>query len=90
MKDTITSLISEDGSTLGPFIASRHMAVQITGEAGTITGSISVDGETFTDIDTYSFTGPTETISIEAPVAGVSVKLTTTGSFTAAELVKED
>lgn len=88
MKDTITSLINEAGTELGPFTASSHMAIQITGEAGTITGSISVDGETFTDIDTYSFTGPTETLNIDA-VAGVQVKLTTTGTFTAALLVKE-
>ena len=89
MSDNITGLINEAGTTLGPFVASRHMAVQITGEAGTITGSISVDGETFTDIDTCSFTGPTETLSIEAPAAGVMVQLTTTGTFTAALLIKE-
>lgn len=90
MKSTITSLINEAGTQLGPIEGtSRHMAIQITGTAGTITGSISVDGETFTDIDTYSFTGPTETLSIEAPAAGIYMKLTTTGTFTAAYLITE-
>lgn len=90
MKTNITGLITNEGTAIGPIAATtRHMTVQITGEAGTITGSKSVDGETFTDVDTYDFTGPTETFDIDVNAAGTVIQLTTTGSFTSAWLILE-
>lgn len=90
MKTNITGLITNEGTAIGPIAATtRHMTVQITGEAGTITGSKSVDGETFTDVDTYDFTGPVETFDIDVNAAGTVIKLTTTGSFTSAWLILE-
>lgn len=90
MKTNITGLITNEGTAIGPIAATtRHMTVQITGEAGTITGSKSVDGETFTDVDTYDFTGPTETFDIDVNTPGTIIQLTTTGSFTSAWLILE-
>lgn len=90
MKTNITGLITNEGTAIGPIEATtRHMTVQITGEAGTITGSKSVDGETFTEVDTYDFTGPTETFDIDVNAAGTVIQLTTTGSFTSAWLILE-
>lgn len=86
----ISSSIGNDGTTIGPITATRNMTIQITGEAGTITGAISVDGETFTDMDTYSFTGPTETFDIVVGTNGTVIQLTTTGTFSSATLIKED
>ena len=90
MKTNITGLITNEGTAIGPIAApTRHMTVQITGEAGTITGSKSVDGETFTDVDTYDFTGPTETFDIDVNTPGTIIQLTTTCSFTSAWLIME-
>lgn len=90
MKTDITSLITNEGKSLGPFGAtSRHMTIEITGTAGTITGAKSVNSEVFTDVDTYDFTGPTETFDIDVNAAGTIVQLTTTGTFTAASLITE-
>ena len=84
-----TSLINEAGTDLGPIErTSRNMAIQVTGEAGTITGSTSIDGVNFSDIDTYDFTGPTEVIAVTVPCT--IVKFTTTGTFTEAWVVTED
>lgn len=88
MKTEITSLIN--GNTLGPIEGTTpNMVIEIVGTAGTITGSISVNGETWTDVDTYDMTGTDETFNIYVAAAGVLVKLTTTGSFTEAYLIKE-
>ena len=90
MKTNITGLITNEGTAIGPIAATtRHMTVQITGEAGTITGSKSVDGETFTDVDTYDFTGPTETFDIDVNTPGTIIQLSTTGTFTEAWLILE-
>lgn len=83
-------MINEAGTSLGPIVASRNMTLQATGTAGTVTGYISLDGETWTAINTYSFTGETETFDILVNTPGTLVKLETTGTFTAAMLLKED
>ncbi len=90
MKMNITGLINTDGTVLGPIEATtRHMTIEVTGTAGTITGAKSVDGETFTDVDTYDFTGPTETFDIDVNTPGTIIQLTTTGTFTAASIITE-
>ena len=90
MKTNITGLIQEGGTVLGPIEATtRHMTIEIVGEAGTITGAKSVTGEVFTDVDTYDFTGPVETFDIDVNTAGTVIQLTTTGSFTSASLIME-
>ena len=90
MKTNITGLIQEGGTVLGPIEATtRHMTIQITGTAGTITGSKCVQGEVFTDVDTYDFGGDTETFDIDVNAAGTVIQLTTTGSFTSAWLITE-
>lgn len=90
MKTEISGLIKENGTELGPIEATtRHMTIEITGAAGTITGSKSVAGLEFTEVDTYEFTGPTETFDIDVNAAGTLVMLTTTGSFTSAYLITE-
>ena len=90
MKTEITGLIQEGGTVLGPIEATaRHMTIEIVGEAGTITGAKSINGETFTDVDTYDFTGPVETFDIDVNAAGTVIQLTTTGSFTSAWLILE-
>lgn len=90
MKTNITGLIQEGGKVLGPIEATtRHMTIEIVGEAGTITGAKSVNGETFTDVDTYDFTGPVETFDIDVNVSATVIQLTTTGSFTSAWLILE-
>lgn len=89
MKSNISSLITGD-TVLGPITGTtRHMTIEVTGTAGTITGAKSVTGEVFTDVDTYDFTGPTETFDIEVDAAGTIIKLTTTGTFTAVWLITE-
>ena len=72
------------------------MKTEITGliqEGGTvlgpITGAKSINGEAFTDVDTYDFTGPVETFDIDVNAAGTVIQLTTTGSFTSAWLILE-
>ncbi len=90
MKQNLTELISNDGKSLGPIEATtRNMTIEITGTEGTITGAKSVNGEVFTDTDTFDFSGPTETFDIDVNVAGTIVKLTTTGTITAAWLITE-
>lgn len=90
MKTEITGLIQEGGTVIGPIEATtRHMTIEIAGEAGTITGAKSINGETFTDVDTYDFTGPVETFDIDVNAAGTVIQLTTTGSFTSAWLILE-
>lgn len=90
MKTNITGLIHEGGKVIGPIEATtRHMTIEIVGETGTITGAKSVNGEAFTDVDTYNFNGPVETFDIDVNVAGTSIQLTTTGSFTSAWLILE-
>ena len=90
MKTNITGLIQEGGTVLGPIEATtRHMTIQITGTAGTITGAKCVKGDVFTDVDTYDFTGPTETFDIDVNTPGTIIQLTTTGSFTSAWLITE-
>lgn len=90
MRTEITGLIQEGGQVIGPIEATtRHMTIEITGEAGTITGSKSINGEVFTDVDTYAFTGPVETFDIDVNAAGTVIQLTTTGSFTSAWLILE-
>ena len=90
MKTEITGLIQEGGTVLGPIEATtRHMTIEIAGEAGTITGAKSVNGEVFTDVATYDFTGPVETFDIDVNTPGTVVQLTTTGSFTSASLIME-
>lgn len=88
-KYDITSLITST-TELGPITGTtRHMTIEITGTEGTITGYKSVNGETFTAVDTYDFAGDTETFDIDVNVPGTVVKLTTTGTFTAATLITE-
>lgn len=90
MKTNITGLIQEGATVLGPIEATtRHMTIQLTGTAGTITGAKSADGETFTDVDTYDFTGETETFDIDVNTPGTIIQLTTTGTFTAGLLITE-
>ena len=90
MKTEITGLIKEGGMVLGPIEATtRHMTIQIKGEAGTITGAKCIIGDVFTDVDTYDFTGPVETFDIDVNAAGTVIQLTTTGSFTSAWLILE-
>ena len=90
MKTNITGLLNEGGTVLGPINGTtRHMTVQITGTAGTITGGKLVDGETFTDVDTYDFTGPTETFDIDVNTPCTVIQLTTTGTITEAWLITE-
>ena len=90
MKTEITGLIQEGGTVLGPIEATtRHMTIEIVGEAGTITGAKSINGETFTDVDTYDFTGPTETFDIDVNTPGTIIQLSTTGTFTEAWLITE-
>ena len=67
----------------------KKRSIEIVGETGTITGAKSVNGEAFTDVDTYNFNGPVETFDIDVNVAGTSIQLTTTGSFTSAWLILE-
>lgn len=88
MKYEITSLIN--GNVLGPIEGTTpNMAIEIVGTAGTITGAISVNGENWTDVDTYDMSGTDETFNIYVSAPGVLVRLTTTGSFTQAYLIKE-
>lgn len=90
MKTNVTGLLNADGTVLGPISGTtRHMTIQITGTAGTITGSKLVNGETFTDVDTYDFTGPTETFDIDVNTPGTVIQLTTTGTITEAWLITE-
>lgn len=90
MKSEITGLIQEGGTVLGPIAATtRHMTIEITGTAGTITGAKSVNGEVFTDVDTYNFTGPVETFDIEVATPNTIIQLNTTGTFTSAWLITE-
>lgn len=90
MKTNITSLITNEGTSLGPIAATtRHMTVEITGTAGTIIGAKSVQGNTFTNVDTYDFQGPTETFDIEVNTKDTIIELTTTGTFTEAWLITE-
>lgn len=90
MKMNITGLISNDGTEIGPIEATtRNMTIEITGTAGTISGSKSVSGETYTIADTYEFTGPTETFDIDVNVPGTMIMLSTTGTFTSAALITE-
>ena len=90
MKSNITSLITNEGKTLGPIEGTtRHMTIEITGTAGTITGAKSVNGETFTSVDVYDFAGPTETFDIDVNTPNTVIQLTTTGSFTEAWLITE-
>lgn len=90
MKINITGLIQEGGTVIGPIEATtRHMTIQITGTAGTITGAKSVTGEVFTAVDTYDFSGPTETFDIDVDTAGTIIQLTTTGTITEAWLITE-
>ena len=90
MKTNITGLIQEGGTVLGPIVATtRHMTIEIVGEAGTITGAKSVTGNAFSNIDTYNFTGPTETFDIDVNTPGTIIQLTTTGTFTEGWLITE-
>ena len=90
MKTNVTGLINAAGTVLGPIAGTtRHMTIEVTGTAGTITGAKSVNGEVFTDMDTYDFTGPTETFDIDVDCPGTIIKLTTTGTFEAATLITE-
>lgn len=90
MKQNLTELISNDGKTLGPIAATtRNMTIEITGTAGTITGAKSVNGTVFTDTDTFTFSGDTETFDIDVNVAGTIIQLTTTGTFESAWLITE-
>ena len=90
MKTEITGLLNAAGTVLGPIKATtRHMVIEVTGTAGTITGAKSVNGEVFTDADTYTFTGPTETFDIDVNTPGTIIQLTTTGTFTAGLLITE-
>ena len=90
MKTEITGLLNAAGTVLGPIAATtRHMVIEVTGTAGTITGAKSVNGEVFTDADTYTFTGPTETFDIDVNTPGTIIQLTTTGTITSAWLITE-
>lgn len=90
MKTEITGLIQEGGTVLGPIEATtRHMTIQIKGEAGKITGAKSVTGDSYSNIDTYTFTGPKETFDIDVNTPGTIIQLTTTGSFMEAWLITE-
>ena len=90
MKTEVTGSIKEGGTVLGPIEATtRHMTIEITGTAGTITGAKSVTGEVFTNMDTYDFTGPTETFDIDLDTPCTIIQLTTTGTFTSAWLITE-
>ena len=90
MKTEITGLIQEGGTVLGPIEATtRHMTIEIVGEAGTITGAKCIIGDVFTDVDTYDFTGPVETFEIDVNAAGTVIQLTTTGIFDSAWLILE-
>ena len=90
MDTNITSLISADGKSLGPIVATtRHMTVEVIGTAGVITGAKSVKGEEFTGVDVYDYTGPDETFDIDVNTPNTVIQLTTTGSFTEAWLITE-
>ena len=90
MKTEVTGLLNEGGTVLGPIEATtRHMVIEITGTSGTITGAKSVNGKTFTDADTYEFTGPTETFDIDVNTPRTIIQLTTTGTITSAWLITE-
>ena len=90
MKTEITGLLNAAGTGLGPIEATtRHMVIEVTGTAGTITGAKSVNGEVFTDADTYTFTGPIETFDIDVNTPGTIIQLTTTGTITEAWLITE-
>ena len=90
MKMNVTGLLNGDGTVLGPIEATtRHMTIEVTGTSGTITGAKSIDGETFTDVDTYDFSGPTETFDIDVNTPGTVIQLTTTGTITAATIITE-
>lgn len=83
-------MIQERNTIIGPIEATtRHMTVEITGTAGTITGAKSVNGEVFSAVDTYDFAGPTETFDIDVNTPNVIIQLTTTGTFTEAWLITE-
>lgn len=92
MKTEITGLIQEGGTVLGPIEATtRHMTIEISGTAGTITGAKNVSGryDTYTDVDTYEFTGPVETFDIDVNTPGTIIMLKTTGTFVNAVLLTE-
>lgn len=90
MKTEITGLLNAAGTVLGPIAATtRHMVIEVEGEAGTITGAKSVTGKAFTDADTYDFTGPQETFDIDVNTPGTIILLTTTGIITRAWLITE-
>ena len=87
----VSNYITADNTELGPLSNTvRHMTVEITGTAGTITAMVSVNGDVYTETDTFDFVGPVETFDIDLNVDGTKVKLVTTGTITKALLIMED
>lgn len=90
MRSNIKSLITGGGKNLGPIMGTtRHMTIEVTGTPGTITGSKSVTGVAYTEMDTYDFEGPVETFDIDVDAFGTFVHLSTTGTFTDAWIITE-
>ena len=86
----VSNYITADNTELGPLSNTRrHMTVEITGTAGTITAMVSVNGDVYTETDTFDFVGPVETFDIDLNVDGTKVKLVTTGTITKALLIME-
>lgn len=89
VRTDVSNYITGEGKVLGPLTdTTRHMTVEITGTAGTVTALQSVNGDVYTEVDTFDFSGPTETFDIDVNVDGTKVKLTTTGTFAKVWLLK--
>lgn len=87
----VSNYITADNTVLGPLTNTvRHMTVEITGTTGTITAMVSVNGDVYTDTDTFAFVGPVETFDIDLNVDGTKVMLKTTGTITKAILIMEE
>lgn len=88
MKYTIKIL---DSTTTEPTaIGSRHATIVMEGTAGTITASISADGENWTEQDTYEMEGTRATVPATFNCAtGTLVQFETTGTFTNFEVIWE-
>ena len=87
----VSNYITDGNTVLGPLTNTvRHMTVEITGTTGTITAMVSVNGDVYTETDTFDFVGPVETFDIDLNVDGTKVMLKTTGTITKAMLIMED
>ena len=65
------------------------MTLELVGRVGTLTGSISVNGDFYTDLATLKVSGANYIFGVDVNAAGTLVKITATGTIISAYLITE-